>query len=196
MQIFSKTTKGSETVLERDFPLPRKFKALLLAIDGKTDISIFERNLDAFGDVRAMLHTLQKEGLITPINSATDSKPLKTAREIANPVEARESISELLPARDKNLAMRAVPSRFSKSQQNVSAYVDQHQTLHAAVNAMELFLLTNWTDDFDWAIKEIKEIDSIKQLAQMWGRYKTLVQPLGEIGQAHLSEMRQILKKI
>ena len=65
MAVFVRTEKGQEAAYSPQSALPRKLKSILKVIDGRTQVSTFEKNLSSFGDVRAILQSLDMAGLIT-----------------------------------------------------------------------------------------------------------------------------------
>lgn len=64
MTIYTRTALGNEVALNRESPLPRKLRTLLIAIDGITRLSTYTNTLSSFGDVEALLESLLQAGLI------------------------------------------------------------------------------------------------------------------------------------
>jgi hypothetical protein len=75
--IYERTAKGMAVTRDPSSDLPRMMKTLLMAVDGKTTVAMFQKLLPNFGDVGALLEGLQANGLVTPrdANSRPASKP-------------------------------------------------------------------------------------------------------------------------
>ena len=101
MSVFVRTEEGQEAAYSPQSALPRKLKSILKVIDGRTTIDAFETNLSSFGDVRAILQSLDMAGLIKLVDGAsnpgtpsadagasgavTPNKPVSPARSVSAP---------------------------------------------------------------------------------------------------------------
>jgi hypothetical protein len=112
--IYERTAKGMAASRDPSSDLPRMMKTLLMAVDGKTTVGMFQKLLPNFGDVGALLDGLQANGLVTPRDAgsrAASKLPLRVVplRDTAPPPPAPA-------ARDSRLARPApapTPSRFT-----------------------------------------------------------------------------------
>lgn len=69
MTIYARTESGQHAAYDPQSDLPRKLKSILKVIDGKTADDIYIEKLQAFGDVRGMLHSLTLAGLVQPVST-------------------------------------------------------------------------------------------------------------------------------
>ncbi len=80
MPIYEKTEIGRAVITDATNPLPRKLKSLLVAIDGRTPIEQYIKNLSAFGDVESMFNSLVQTGYIR--NSIPSQRPAKQTEKL------------------------------------------------------------------------------------------------------------------
>ena len=62
--VFMRTAKGNATARSPDSNLPRMVKTLLIAVDGRTSVSMFQQLLPNFGDVSALFEALEGGGYV------------------------------------------------------------------------------------------------------------------------------------
>lgn len=68
--VFMRTTRGHQAARAPDADLPRMVKTLLIAVDGRTSVRMFQRLLPNFGDVSALFDALEGGGYIVAAGSA------------------------------------------------------------------------------------------------------------------------------
>jgi hypothetical protein len=78
--VFVRTAKGNATARSPDANLPRMVKTLLIAVDGRTSVSMFQQLLPNFGDVSALFEALEGGGFVevamaAPAGKATAGAP-------------------------------------------------------------------------------------------------------------------------
>ena len=64
MKIYVRTEEGQEAAYSPQSALPRKLKAFLKVVDGKTRTQVYKTNLYSFGDVEGLLQSLEIAGLL------------------------------------------------------------------------------------------------------------------------------------
>ena len=149
MSVFVRTEEGQEAAYSPQSALPRKLKSILKVIDGRTSIDAFEKNLSSFGDVRAILQSLDMAGLIKLVEDATTAttpsvdagasdvfkpnKPLLTAR----PAPALPTIAAAPSASPAGARFGAwiEPKSFTPEASN-SISMDSWQASEMATQAM------------------------------------------------------------
>jgi hypothetical protein len=85
MTVFQRTPDGQWAAYSADSPLPRKLKILLKAINGGATDEVYAQSLSAFGDVPALLQSLERAGLIEDTRrrrQATSNSPAAIASKI------------------------------------------------------------------------------------------------------------------
>lgn len=221
MIIYRRTALGNEAALDPNSPLPRKLRTLLISVDGKTRLSTYVNSLSSFGDVAALLESLQQAGLIE--NSQTGHAiPEKFAaiapqREKQSPWSSTEVGSSSFPkapmsqfsALDGNglgrSDTREVSSFGSRSQLNVqSTYgravaaarpldsTAQHQ-LRKAIELMSDFVTRHLPDQSLELVLSLESLGSVEQVIASLGGYEALISPIGEPAHRHLVELRTAL---
>jgi hypothetical protein len=73
--IYQRTMRGNSVTRDPNADMPRMMKTLLMAVDGKTSVVMFQKLLPNFGDVGALLMALQANGLVEPRKAAETVKP-------------------------------------------------------------------------------------------------------------------------
>jgi hypothetical protein len=111
--IYERTAKGMAASRDPSSELPRMMKTLLMAVDGKTTVAMFQKLLPNFGDVGALLDGLQANGLVAPRDAgsrAASKPPLRV-------VPLRDNAPPPAPAardsRSTRPAPPPAPSRFT-----------------------------------------------------------------------------------
>ena len=84
MPVYIRTAAGNEAALNPKSALPRKLRTLLISVDGRTRLGTYVSSLSSFGDVEALIQSLQHAGLIeeqAPQKTVGDSWPEKNNNE-------------------------------------------------------------------------------------------------------------------
>lgn len=89
--VFLRTALGNSAARAPDADLPRMVKTLLIAVDGRTSVRMFQKLLPNFGDVSALLDALEGGGYIEAVAAAPRS-------EAAAPAAARPTLRVVDPA--------------------------------------------------------------------------------------------------
>ena len=222
MSVFVRTEEGQEAAYSPQSALPRKLKSILKVIDGRTPIDAFEKNLSSFGDVRAILQSLDMAGLIKLVEGAgTATTPSVTAG-ASDVSTANKSMWAARPAPAAPFAPSArsgegkfgawVEPNNSVNEAANSIRMDSWQAselatqtmpagqqlqspaLQAVVDSMSLFVLTHLPDQSFQILKEIEEITSLELLAVTLGGYEQMVAVVGEPSVQHLNAIKQVLR--
>lgn len=80
MNLYKRTAAGNAAALDSKSPLPRKLRTLLISVDGRTRQSTYVTTLSSFGDVAALLDSLQQQGYIELIQVDDRDVPAKSGR--------------------------------------------------------------------------------------------------------------------
>jgi hypothetical protein len=72
--VYERTAAGMAASRDPHTALPRMMKTLLMAVDGKTSVAMFQQLLPNFGDVAALFDALQVNGLVAPRSAAAPRK--------------------------------------------------------------------------------------------------------------------------
>jgi hypothetical protein len=73
--VYQRTMRGNAVTRDPNADMPRMMKTLLMAVDGKTSVAMFQKLLPNFGDVGALLMALQANGLVEPRKAGEAVKP-------------------------------------------------------------------------------------------------------------------------
>jgi hypothetical protein len=219
--IYERTSKGMAASRDPASDLPRMMKTLLMAVDGKTTVAMFQKLLPNFGDVGALLDGLQANGLVAPRDggSRTAAKPplrVVPLRDTAPPPPAREPRPAPRPAPAPSRAAaesgwRSTATAPSTLQQNDGASFDPYRALvpntlsgtrHAiaessrvrdARSAMTNFLFKYRSDVAMEATLALERLETTEQMLSSLDDYKRLVASAGRAAVEHLAEVRRIL---
>jgi hypothetical protein len=71
--VYQRTIRGNAVTRDPNADMPRMMKTLLMAVDGKTSVAMFQKLLPNFGDVGALLLALQANGLVEPARAAAST---------------------------------------------------------------------------------------------------------------------------
>lgn len=216
MAIFVRTEEGQEAAYSPQSALPRKLKSILKVIDGRTTVDAFEKNLSSFGDVRAILQSLDMAGLIKQVESggavpSLNAEPTLTAA--VAPSKSFLAPRHVPPARSNDAGLgawtqpRAPAMEASNSismeswqaselatQAMPAARQMQSPALQSVVDSMSNFVLTYLPDQSFQILKEIEEITSLELLAVTLGGYEQMVAVVGEPSVQHLKAIKQVLR--
>jgi hypothetical protein len=102
MKVYKRTSEGQWAAFDEQSPLPRKLKILLKAVNGKAPEDVYIKSLGAFGDVRALLQSLEQAGLIADRGSSSSSSNKKRSAALATPsapvtAAARPDVMPVMP---------------------------------------------------------------------------------------------------
>lgn len=106
MKVYKRTSEGQWAAFDEHSPLPRKLKILLKAINGKVPEDVYVKNLGSFGDVRALLMSLEQAGLIA-------DKGRRSAK--------AASLDEPIPAPAESVVNAAAPAASTLADEPVTA---------------------------------------------------------------------------
>ena len=209
MAVFVRTEKGQEAAYSPQSALPRKLKSILKVIDGRTQVSTFEKNLSSFGDVRAILQSLDMAGLITQIESVAPAGQTGTdhraERAFTPPTSlAVPASADWAPTRSpyaehsdsikmdawqaSELATHVMPASPASRHLHNSALQD-------ILDSMANFVKTYLPDQSVQILKEIEEITSLELLAVTLGGYEQMVASAGEPSVQHLKSIKKSLRE-
>jgi hypothetical protein len=204
--IYARTERGQQIAYDPQSDIPRKLRSILKVIDGKTAISVYERNLSAFGDVRGMLRSLSMAGLIEVVPEG--SKRVRVSGEMSE----GERASLMQPrAADDWAATRSglsMNSRQFKPTQTLDGptvtlahspdmqiQLKQARALRSATDLMAHFVLTHMPGQSFQILKELEDLASLEMLAVMLSGYELMISGAGEAAAAHVRAVKQILRE-
>ena len=209
MAVFVRTEKGQEAAYSPQSALPRKLKSILKVIDGRTQVSTFEKNLSSFGDVRAILQSLDMAGLITQIESVapagqtgTDHRAERAFTPPTSP--AVPASADWAPTRSPyaeysdSIKMDAWQASELATQVMSASPASRHlhnSALHDILYSMANFVKTYLPDQSVQILKEIEEITSLELLAVTLGGYEQMVASAGEPSVQHLKSIKKSLRE-
>lgn len=206
MTVYARTERGQQAAYDPQSELPRKLKSILRVIDGKTTDDVYLEKLQAFGDVRGMLHSLNMGGLIQPVGSG------------AHQVRSNSGISDaermvlMQPQRtDDWSTTRSAYAQSSFQSTRVSSRVDPDtvalpqssslqaelksaRALQSATDLMGSFVLTHMPEQSFQILKELEEVTSLEMIAVLLSGYEQMISHLGEPGAQHLVHVKKILR--
>ena len=220
MAVFVRTEEGQEAAYSPQSALPRKLKSILKVIDGRTTVDAFEKNLSSFGDVRAILQSLDMAGLIKQVelggaaplsatdsgatSAATSSRPAPPLRPVKPPRAVPVSAAAWAPPPGPQVeASNSISMESWQASQMASQVATQTMqaapriqspALQGVVDSMSHFVLTHLPDQSFQILKEIEEITSLELLAVTLGGYEQMVAVVGEPSVQHLKSIKQVLR--
>ena len=216
MTILIRTPRGDDALRSPDVPLPRRTKSLLIAIDGKTDASLYIAKLSSFGDVAAMLETLLRAGLVRALEPvarvAGRSAPSGAATGQVSTwfLTTTQHAGDFRPWSDtyavphepggdpfvdpwnldySPLAPAAAAS--SDEDQNSTA----QQQVRKAVALMNNFVATHFAERANELLPAIDKLTSVERIARSLRDYEALVAPVGKAATRHLVDLRATLTR-
>ncbi len=206
MVVFVRTEEGQEAAYSPQSALPRKLKSILKVIDGRTPVSTFEKNLSSFGDVRAILQSLDMAGLIKQIESAvpfgqpaTDQRAERAFTSSAP--SAAPAAVEWGPTRSpyaehsNSIKMDAWQASELATQAMIPSRQVNNPALQDTLDSMANFVLTYLPGQSFQILKEIEEITSLELLAVTLGGYEQMVASAGEPSVQHLKSIKKTLRE-
>lgn len=206
MTVYARTERGHQAAYDPQSELPRKLKSILRVIDGKTTDDVYSEKLQAFGDVRGMLHSLNMAGLIQPVPSGANQVRSNTGIS-----EAERAILMQPQSNDEWSATRSAYAQSSFQPTRVNSRIDpdtvalpqssslQHElksarALQSATDLMGSFVLTHMPEQSFQILKELEEVTSLEMLAVLLSGYEQMISHLGEPSSQHLMSVKQILR--
>lgn len=210
MAVFARTEEGQDAAYSPQSALPRKLKSILKVIDGRTTMATFEQNLSSFGDVQAILQSLQMAGLIKQI----EHDPVRAAGKTGQRTELPTLRMPTAPIASDDTALLAqwANTRNASSEQSNSVdtqawhasemavqMMPQVRQQHSAalqdiLDTMSNFVLTHLPGQSFQILREIEEITSLELLAVTLGGYEQMVASVGEPSVLHLKSIKQTLR--
>lgn len=208
MTIFARTNQGQEAAYKTESVLPRKLRSILKLIDGKTTLLMFEQNLRSFGDVRSIFYSLAEAGLIRVLPDSAqhvgsnlrlgeaDRQPLMGLRDTGDWMLRRNAYAEHFQSGYAATSDMPAEQNFPLSDaQAFTVNRNKANALKAVVGDMADFVLTHMPDQSFGLLKEIEQITSIELLGVTLGGYEQLVSHFGPASEAHLKNVRQVVRE-
>lgn len=205
MAVFTRTEEGQDAAYSPHSALPRKLKSILKVIDGRTSMATFEKNLSSFGDVEAILKSLQMAGLIRQIEQDTNlaqSDVNMRSSQATVPV-AKSRVAFLPQWAATRIPRTEQPGNSTiqtwQSSEMVTQLLPQegqppHAVLQDILDTMSNFVLTHLPGQSFQILKEIEEISSLELLAVTLGGYEQMVASVGEASVQHLKNIKHALR--
>jgi hypothetical protein len=220
MTVYKRTAEGQWAAYSGESPLPRKMKILLKAINGSASAEVYAQSLGAFGDVPALLQSLQDSGLIEDIVAArrggrASTPTLSTwvapaAVQTTPPADGREPSwdeTQVLPgagtARHTDVvamtplaAAEAAPAIGTADAAEASHAIDAAKPpaeLLQAIDTMSQFVLVHQPEHAFRVLPEIEALSSFDELAVLLDGYAQFAEAAGPAARAHVAELRQLV---
>jgi hypothetical protein len=219
--VYERTVKGMAASRDPASALPRMMKTLLMAVDGKTSVAMFQQLLPNFGDVAALFDALQANGLVAPRDAAKPvaRAPLRVVpmRETTPPRQqeraARVSPSPAAapPQRAPETGWRSTAAVVSTLQQSDGATFDPYRALvpntlsgtryaiaessrvRDARSEMTNFLFQYRPDVAMEVTLTLERLETTEQMLRNLDDYKRLIVSAGRAAVEHLAQVRRIL---
>lgn len=220
MILYTRTASGTKHALDPLSPLPRKMRSLLISIDGKTSRDTYVHNLSLFGDVSALLDSLELQGYITSVstrNTGPDTRTSGMPRSAANAkvIERQGEPSSRPGLIDSTFASAGsanleLPldqvSRWNPAQPNRSTSPSARSTprtgepsngenyqLRIAIGLMSDFISSQLPDDSLEILLALEGIGSVQQAIASLDGYQAMIAPAGNAVSYHMAELRALL---
>jgi hypothetical protein len=195
MTVYVRTEEGQLAAYSRDSALPRKLRALLKVIDGKTSLDVYTNSLKAFGDVHGVLKSLDIAGLIRPMSQLPPGTPKPEAQELSTASRSSMFKSTMQNTPDTQASYMHTRSADSAMARDPNAEFARAQALARAVDSMSNFVLT-YTPQYSFMVlKELEQMTQLEQVAVTLGGYEQLVKHVGAPAQEHLSFVKNLLRQ-
>jgi len=207
MTVYKRTARGQQLAFDPQSKLPRKLKSILKLIDGKTIDDVYSEKLNAFGDVRSMLDSLNSAGLIQPVTSS--ARQVRTSigiSEVERDVLMRpRRTDEWLATRSANVSVDFMTTPVGSGMGPDTVKLPQSASLQSelasaralasATDLMSSFILKHLPEKSFHVLKQLDEVTSLDMLAVLMGGYEQIVSHLGEPGVHHLLQIKNILRE-
>jgi hypothetical protein len=208
---YTRTAEGQAAAYDATSAMPRKLKSLLKVIDGKTSMDVFANSLKAFGDVHGLLVSLQKAGLIEPLQAAAEAAPASAP--VSAPADAPfegglvSSLASkigLRSGRSKSdnsdfkmtVALNTQPQTVLESRSHSQErQQERQQDLQLLVQDMSSFVLAYVPEQAFSVLAELEQINTVEQMAVLLGGYELMIRHVGEPAHIHVLHVRQTLSK-
>jgi hypothetical protein len=195
MTVYVRTEEGQLAAYSRDSALPRKLRALLKVIDGKTSLDVYTNSLKAFGDVQGVLKSLDMAGLIRPMSQLPPGTPKPEAQELSAMSRSSMFKSTMQNTPDTQASYMHTRNADSMMARDPNAEFARAQALARAVDAMSNFVLT-YTPQYSFMVlKELEQMTQLEQVAVTLGGYEQLVKHVGAPAQEHLAFVKNLLRE-
>jgi hypothetical protein len=220
--VYERTAKGMAASRDPASALPRMMKTLLMAVDGKTSVAMFQQLLPNFGDVAALFDALQANGLVAPRDAAKPASraPLRVVqmREPAPPAPPAPEraartppLAATPPQRAPETGWRSTAAAPSTLQQSDGAAFDPYRALvpstlsgtryaiaessrvRDARSEMTNFLFQYRPDVAMEVTLTLERLETTEQMLRNLDDYKRLIASAGRAAVEHLANVRSIL---
>jgi hypothetical protein len=215
--VYERTAKGMAASRDPASALPRMMKTLLMAVDGKTNVAMFQQLLPNFGDVAALFDALQANGLVAPRDAAKPAAraPLRVVpmRDTPPPAArtARTPPAATPPQRAPDTGWRSTAAAPSTLQQTDGAAFDPYRALvpntlsgtryaiaessrvRDARSEMTNFLFQYRPDVAMEVTLTLERLETTEQMLRNLDDYKRLIASAGRAAVEHLVDVRRIL---
>ena len=212
MTILIRTPRGDDALRSPDALLPRRTKSLLIAIDGKTDSSLYIANLSSFGDVAALLETLLSDGLVQALRPvaeravSSDARPSQISTWFLTTAQHAGDFSNwsdtYVVPHEPSGGPFAEPWNMGESlPDRVPAASDEdldstaQQQVRKAVLLMHNFVATHFAKQANELLPAIDKLTSVERIARSLKDYEALVAPAGKAATRHLVDLRATLTR-
>lgn len=195
MTVYVRTEEGQLAAYSSDSALPRKLRALLKVIDGKTSLEVYTSSLKAFGDVQGVLKSLDMAGLIRPMSQLPPGTPKSDGQESSAKSRSSMFKSTMQNTPDTQASYMHTRNADSMHARDSNAELIRAQALARAVDAMSNFVLAHTPQYAFMVLKELEQMTQLEQVAVTLGGYEQLIKPVGAPAQEHLAFVKNLLRE-
>lgn len=117
--IYVRTAKGHASARAAETTLPRIVKTLLIAVDGRTSVGMFQQLLTNFGDIPALFSALESGGFVeraAPANGAAGGSTAFSEADRRSKARLGTAADRKPAALARNSSAEAAASRFQATQ--------------------------------------------------------------------------------
>ncbi len=221
MILYKRTDAGNAVALDPRSPLPRKLRTLLIAVDGKTWRDTYVNSLSSFGDVAALLESLEQQGYIARMgteDTGPDTHP-NTPWQHTNTQATLQQDSPLLApsaidsafasagirnsatpsdevsswARFQSNPLSMPPARPLSAARVGAAPSSAQYQLRGAISLMSDFVTTYLPADSLEIVLTLEGLSSVEQVIASLKGYQAMIATAGESARRHMAELRTLL---
>jgi hypothetical protein len=216
MTILIRTPLGDDALRNPEAPLPRRTRSLLIAIDGKSDSSLYIATLSTFGNVAALLETLLRAGLVQALqpvalvaehSTTSDATPSQTSTWFVTTLQHvgdfeswTDTYAIPLEPSDHRAVKpgnmggpRLAPAAAATGDANLDSTAQQQ--VRKAVLLMNSFIALHFAKRAAELLPLIDKLTSVERIARSLKDYEALVAPAGKAATRHLADLRATLTR-
>jgi hypothetical protein len=184
--VYSRTLAGNAAALNPLGPLPRRARALLIALDGRTDIESCVARSSSAEETLSMLDFLVNAGLVVgrPLSAAVPASPAPGTE-----VQTGDRLKIQHTAAAPRAATPTAPQMAEISRSGHPMTFE----IRSVVTMMSDFVMQHLPARSLEIVLALEGVTSMQQLASSLSGYAALISEAGEPGKAHLRELQKLV---